>query len=87
MSVGLRPLVAHCPAPWSSGGIILTEKTERIGEKCVTLSATDPTWTAQVANPGLWGEKPSTNRLTCGTNIQSVPQREHHTSPLQRSTG
>jgi hypothetical protein len=32
-----------------------------------TLSATNPTWTDMGSNPGLRGERPSTNRLSHGT--------------------
>jgi hypothetical protein len=32
-----------------------------------TLSTTNPTWTDQVANPGLRGERPATNRLSHAT--------------------
>jgi hypothetical protein len=35
------------------------------------------------SNLTLWSRSSS----KCYLRIQSVPQREHHTSPLQRSTG
>jgi hypothetical protein len=57
----------------NSGGMILTGKTEGLGEKiCPTasLSTTNPTWTDLDANKGLRGEKPATNRLSYGTAQQ-----------------
>jgi hypothetical protein len=39
------------------------------GETCpsATLSITNPTWTDPGSNPGLRGERPTTNRLSHGT--------------------
>jgi hypothetical protein len=39
---------------------------EGLGEKPVTLSTTDLTWTDLGANPGLRVKKPTTNRLSYG---------------------
>jgi len=40
-------------------------------------------WEVCSATWNLWSRSSS----KCYLRIQSVPQREHHTSPLQRSTG
>jgi hypothetical protein len=39
------------------------------GKTCpgATLSNTNPTWTDPGSNPGLRGERPTTNRLSHGT--------------------
>jgi hypothetical protein len=36
------------------------------------LSTTNPTWIDPVANPGLRGERPATNRLSHGTTLTYV---------------
>ena len=45
------------------------------GETCpsATLSTTNPTWTEQVSNQGLRGERPATNHLSHGRLRQLVP--------------
>jgi hypothetical protein len=43
----------------SHGGVIVTGENPSHS----TLSTTNPTWTDQVANPGLLGERPVNNRL------------------------
>jgi hypothetical protein len=48
---------------YSNGGMILTGKTEELGEN---LSTTDPTGTDPVEKPGLSAEKPSPNHLCHG---------------------
>jgi hypothetical protein len=40
------------------------DKPEKLGEKCVPLSTTNPTWTDQGANTSLHGERPAAYRLT-----------------------
>jgi hypothetical protein len=53
----------------SDGGMILTEKTEELGEKPVSVShcPPNPTWIDPGANLGLRGDSPATNRLSHGT--------------------
>jgi hypothetical protein len=56
-------------------GMILTGKTEELGEKTcpsATLSTTNPTWIDPGVNPELRGERPATNRLNHGTPFQTV---------------
>jgi hypothetical protein len=52
-------------------------KPRVLRETCLSanLSTTTPTWTAMGANPGLRGEKPATNRLSCGTAIRTCLAR------------
>jgi hypothetical protein len=42
------------------------ENRSNQGKTCpsATVSTTNPTWTAPGSNPGLRGERPSTNRLS-----------------------
>jgi hypothetical protein len=59
---------------WMIGGVMLTGKTEVIGEKVcpsATLSTTDPTWTGLVLNPGNRGERPKLKRLTHDRAVSS----------------
>jgi hypothetical protein len=48
---------------------IFAGETEVLGENLpsATLSTTNPTWIDPGANPGLLGERPTTNRLSHGT--------------------
>jgi hypothetical protein len=51
-------------------GMILTGETEEIGEKPVPMTLFPlqiPHLTNSGPNPGLYGEKPATNRLNHGT--------------------
>jgi hypothetical protein len=57
--------------------MLLTGENRRTpGKACpsATLFTTNPTWTALGANPGLRGEKPSTNRLNYGTTLVMIRQ-------------
>jgi hypothetical protein len=52
----------------SDGGMILTGENRRTRRKTsTTLSTTNPTWIDPCANPGLRGERPSTNDLSYDT--------------------
>jgi hypothetical protein len=54
----------------SDGGMILTGKNRRTRRKTcpsATLSTTNPTWIYPGANPGLRGERSTTNDLIHGT--------------------
>jgi hypothetical protein len=56
------------PVEWNWQG-----KTEVLGGKTcpsATLSTTNPTWTDPGSKPGLRGERPATNRLSHGTDLQ-----------------
>jgi hypothetical protein len=56
----------------SYGGMILTGKTEELGEKTcssVTIPTTNPTWSDQDANPNFRDERQATNRLSHGRAI------------------
>jgi hypothetical protein len=60
------------------GGIILTGKTEELGEETrpsATLSTTNLTWIDPNSNTGLRGERPVTNRLRHDTVSESVKER------------
>jgi hypothetical protein len=48
------------------------------GKTCsnANLSTTNPTWTDPGSNPGLRGERPATNRLSCGTAYRSIWWRQ-----------
>jgi hypothetical protein len=46
-------------------------RTRRKSCPSVTSSTTNPTWIDPVANPGLRGERPATNRLSRGTALPS----------------
>jgi hypothetical protein len=47
------------------------QRARRKSCPCVTLSTTNPTWTDTHANPGLRGERPTTNRLSHGMVISA----------------
>jgi hypothetical protein len=49
--------------------MIFAGETEVLGENLpsATLSTTNPTWIDPGANPGLRGERPTTNHLSHGT--------------------
>jgi hypothetical protein len=53
---------------------IFAGETEVLGENLpsATLSSTNPTWIDPVANPGLRGERPATNRLSRGTACRQI---------------
>jgi hypothetical protein len=53
----------------SHGGMILTVKSEELGENysSATVSSTDATWTDPGANTGLRGKRPATISLSHGT--------------------
>jgi hypothetical protein len=54
----------------NDGGMVLTGENRRTQEKTgpsSTLSTTNSTWNGPVANEGLRGERPATNRMRHGT--------------------
>jgi hypothetical protein len=64
-------IILHVIYEDSHGGMILTGKRKELGEltPSATSSTTNPTWNDLGANPGLCGERPTTNRLSHGTTF------------------
>jgi hypothetical protein len=61
--------------------MIFAGETQVLGENLpsATLSTTNPTWIDPVANPGLRGKWPATNRLSHGTVFMiSTKQKNNH---------
>jgi hypothetical protein len=78
---------------WSVVGILLIEENRsKRGKPCpnAIFSTTNLSWTGLVLNPGLCGERPTTERLTILSltltwivgKVQSVPHSKHYISLL-----
>jgi hypothetical protein len=68
MGLVFNPKVIH--ENEGHGGMILTGKTEELGEKsvsCANFPTANPVWNDLGANPGLRDERPETNHLSHGT--------------------